>query len=223
MVRDTRKNQEYFEDYIANQERRIGKFRQTLEQLNASGAEKGKRQQCCLFLENLCWDMLVAQYSYGSGKDVLEEWFTQYCGYVCARDSLTYNEALYVFSMAILLNKRDIDMPAPYPEDSFLGALKSYSKCQVLPQMDKVTLAFPEKFQEFFRCLQGEMNAKELRNYIEKRWYSSNSDMPWHDADKRSKDTYCGYWCFDGAAVAKIMGFDSDDFTGCPYFPVDLL
>ena len=223
MVRDTRKNQAYFDSYIANQEKRIHKFQQILNQLIESGAEKRKRQQCCLYLENLCWDMLVAQYSCGSGKEILNQWFTQYCEYVLVQDTLTYNEALHVFSLAILLDRKDITVSASYPEDSFLDALKSYSESGTLLQADEIVLAFPEKFQEFFRCLQGELDAYELRAYIEERWYPSNSDMPWHDSDKRSRDTYCGYWCFTGAAVAKIRGFSPDQFNNCTYFPLDLL
>lgn len=223
MVRDTRKDQTYFEEYIAKQEKRINKFQQTLEQLTKSGAERGKCQQCCIYLEKLCWDMLVAQYSIGSGKDALDKWFTQYCEYVRAQDNLTYNEALNVFSMAILLEKKDVGILAPYPEDAFLDGLKSYSIGQAVNGIENTNLAFPKIFQEFFRCLRGELDAEALRDYIEKKWYSSNREEAWYDSDKRSKGTYCGYWCFAGAAVAKIRGFHAKDFENCVYFPVDLL
>lgn len=223
MVRDTRRNQEYFEEYIAKQEQRIGKFQKTLEQLTESGAERGKCQQCCIYLENLCWDMLVAQYSYGSGKPVLEKWFTQYCAYVRAKDSLTYNEALNVFSMAILLGKQDINISVPYPEDALLDILKSYSNDHMITKDNNTKLAFPKIFQEFFQCVQGELDVEALRSYIDKKWYPSNRGEAWYDADKRSKGTYCGYWCFVGAAVAKIRGFCAEDFVDCVYFPVDLL
>lgn len=223
MVRDTRKNQAYFEEYIAKQKKRISKFQQTLEQLTQSGAERGKIQLCCIYLEKLCWDMLVAQYSIGSGKDTLEKWFTQYCGYVRAKDSLTYNEALNVYSMAILLEEGSTGITAPHPEDSFLDVLESYSRDGVPDRVDTAELAFPKIFQAFFRCLQGELDAGELRDYIENKWYPSNREEAWYDSDKRSKGTYCGYWCFVGAAVAKIRGFQAEDFEGCVYFPVDLL
>lgn len=223
MVRDTRKDQAYFEEYIEKQEKRIGKFQQTLEQLTKSGAERGKCQQCCIYLEKLCWDMLVAQYSIGSGKDALDKWFTQYCEYVRAQDSLTYNEALNVFSMAILLEKKDVDILTPYPEDALLDGLKSYSIGQAVAGIENTNLAFPKIFQEFFRCLQGELDAEALRDYVEKKWYPSNREEAWYDSDKRSKGTYCGYWCFVGAAVAKIRGFHTEDFEGCVYFPIDLL
>jgi hypothetical protein len=223
MVRDTRRDQAYFEDYIAKQEKRISKFQQTLEQLTQSGAERGKCQQCCIYLEKLSWDMLVAQYSIGSGRDTLEKWFAQYCEYVRAQDSLTYNEALNVFSMAILLEKPGVEISAPYPDDSFLDALKAYGKGHEVEMPDAAKLAFPKIFQEFFRCLWGELDAEALRNYIEKKWYSSNREEAWYDSDKRSKGTYCGYWCFAGAAVAKIRGFCAAEFENCAYFPVELL
>lgn len=128
-----------------------------------------------------------------------------------------------MFSMAILLGKQDIDISAPYLEDSLLDSLKSYNNSHMVAIVDNAKLAFPKIFQEFFQCVQGELDEEALKSYIDKKWYPSNRGEAWYDADKRSKGTYCGYWCFVGAAVAKIRGFGAEDFVDCIYFPVDLL
>ena len=35
-------------------------------------------------------------------------------------------------------------------------------------------------------------------------------------------DTYCGYWCFEIAALAKIFSVDDSEFKKHPYYPYDL-
>ena len=78
----------------------------------------------------------------------------------------------------------------------------------------------PAKF--LMDSLQGNVTLAELKDYIENRWYDDNGDAVWYDSHKSDSDTYCGYWCYIGAAIVKILGFDFTAFRGTAYFPYDL-
>lgn len=67
------------------------------------------------------------------------------------------------------------------------------------------------------------LSADELGKYIAYGWYQDNLDAAWYDSDQRHDDTYCGYWCFIGAAIAAIMKFDRSHFENTKFFPLDLM
>ena len=53
-------------------------------------------------------------------------------------------------------------------------------------------------------------------------WYSLNKEMPWYDSHKRQWG-YSGYWCWEAAAVVKVMGLDDASFKEHPHYPYDIV
>ena len=63
---------------------------------------------------------------------------------------------------------------------------------------------------------------KAFAGFMRNRWYDSNKVEGWYDTHKNKFDIYVGYWAFECAAVAKALGFQADDVSGLPYFPMEL-
>ena len=66
-------------------------------------------------------------------------------------------------------------------------------------------------------------DAQPLKTYLG-RWYSSNRGSEWYDTHKEDDEEllYCGYWCFEAAAVAKRAGIDDGLIRDNKYYPSDL-
>lgn len=64
---------------------------------------------------------------------------------------------------------------------------------------------------------------KELKSFLEKKWYSSLKDTGYYNQHKNPHNTYTGYWCFVAAAIVKIKGLDDSSFKDNEYYPKDML
>lgn len=62
-----------------------------------------------------------------------------------------------------------------------------------------------------------------LKEFISNDWYKSQKHAGWYNSHRSKFDTYYGYWCFEGAAICKILAFDKDFFNKVTYFPTHLL
>ena len=52
----------------------------------------------------------------------------------------------------------------------------------------------------------------------------SSGKLAWYDTHKIKDDMlYCGYWCFEAAAVAKRLGLDDTALRQSKYYPADLI
>ena len=43
-------------------------------------------------------------------------------------------------------------------------------------------------------------------------WYKHHKGAYWYNTHESKNDTYCGYWCFEIAALAKIFSVDDSEF-----------
>ena len=51
-------------------------------------------------------------------------------------------------------------------------------------------------------------------------WYENHAEHAWYDSHLRDTDTYCGYWSFEAAAIAKILRLNEDKLKNSVYYPV---
>lgn len=51
-------------------------------------------------------------------------------------------------------------------------------------------------------------------------WYSNHADYAWYDSHLGDSDTYCGYWSFEAAAIAKELKLDENSLKKSAYYPV---
>lgn len=220
MLRDTLRPEQYFLRYLNTQEQRIVLFEQKLDELADSPA---KAMQCHRFLSNLLHDKLYAQYSLGSKITDMQKTVDQYLSHICQQGNLSYQEALDAISLAIVFHFPVQCIPQKnIPKDALLQSLMTYAQAEPVKKPE-AELLFPVSAVMFLRTLQGQCSAEELQQYIENQWYADNRDAAWYDSDKSDRDTYCGYWCFLGAAIVKLMRFDVSIFLKCKFFPVDVM
>ena len=62
--------------------------------------------------------------------------------------------------------------------------------------------------------------AKLVKRFLEKSFYHKHANF--YDAHKNRHEIYYGYWSFESAAVATIMGLDDSSFRESQYYPKDL-
>lgn len=62
-----------------------------------------------------------------------------------------------------------------------------------------------------------------VKQFITKEWYKKHKDAGWRNSHKSIHDTYSGYWCFEAAAIVKIMELDDSSFRDSQYYPKDLV
>lgn len=62
---------------------------------------------------------------------------------------------------------------------------------------------------------------KELKNYMEKKWFQGHYDYEWENAHKRVG--YVGFWSFETAALVKILQLDDSKLQDNIHYPYDLM
>jgi hypothetical protein len=66
-----------------------------------------------------------------------------------------------------------------------------------------------------------------MANFM-RSWYSQMRPVGWFGSHKETPTVtgwtrYIGYWCFEGAAVVKLLGIDDSLFADNKYYPRDIL
>lgn len=62
-----------------------------------------------------------------------------------------------------------------------------------------------------------------LCNYIFSKWYPGSNDAPWYNSHKSKNPAFhSGYWSFESAALAKILGLDDRSLKEQQYYPYDM-
>jgi hypothetical protein len=64
---------------------------------------------------------------------------------------------------------------------------------------------------------------EKLKFFLDKKWYASLKGTPMHNQHKNRHNTYVGYWCFQAAAITKIMKLDDSIYRDHKFYPKDLL
>lgn len=226
VLRDPRKDVAYFEAYIEYQKKRINMFAQQLELLEENvEANHQKIALCSRYLTNFTADLFSAEYSSGCDIETLRTTFDRHIRYFRKNDTITISDTLFTFSVAIIFDMdcAGIINQSKVPDDAVsIELFRRGTKSDLLTDsLSKSTSdLMPTSF--LLSALQGNVTPVELKEYIEHQWYDDNDEMAWYDSHKSDSDTYCGYWCYVGAAIAKILGFDFTAFRGTAYFPYDL-
>lgn len=212
MVRDSRRNEDYFREYIQTQKGRIARFEEVFRKFQ-SPEDAQKMEQCAVSLANFYRDLFFAQYSAGEQKPVLRETYVNWLDCVRRLKAVPWSDGVDLLSLALLLGEAvDETLPLLW-EDALVLRLAGKSGGEV-----KFPKALP-----FLRCLDGTDGPEELREYLRNGWYADHRDASWYGAAERQDSTYCGYWCFPGAAVVRLKGFAPALFRDTDCFPMDLL
>ncbi|WP_298427944.1 PoNe immunity protein domain-containing protein [uncultured Kordia sp.] len=64
---------------------------------------------------------------------------------------------------------------------------------------------------------------RKLKDFLETKWYQSFKGTPLYNLHDNPHNIYVGYWCFQAAAITKIMELDDSSYRNNQYYPKDLL
>lgn len=221
-MRDTRKPVSYFTAYLQYEQRRIA---HRLEKLSDCGdAEKRERISANLLLNRM--NVLVASFSYGVSRDELSVLLRSACATAVEVRSLTYGDALTLVSLSVMLEDRISILPLferfhpLFDEDRLLSGLRAYIESGTAVWTGNYRFPTPYKgLDAVISALDEESGTSALLEYLE-GWYAQCSDCAWYETANSNSDVYFGYWSFESAAVAKVLGLNGRALSQNPYFPV---
>lgn len=221
-MRDTIKPKDYFLERIQADTARIKKFEEILkntEPSNERGIRIGKSQLSKLYLD-------CAKVSYSMGADLGEMY--SYCiqSINHYKDACTPADSLFgvidYLSIGVLFHKS---------KQEFLTALETTAVrfnsqdgliCCLLQYLQDKPLEMQQSKLGYFNNLAKCDDKMAVLSSELSHWYQHHKSASWYNSHKSKNNTYCGYWCFEIAALSKILGIDDKDFALNPYYPYDL-
>lgn len=219
MIRDSRKDAKYFEDYIAYQRTRISKKK---EKLASCGEDEQKAERVRLSFLKYLLDMIYALFSSGENEDAIAPVLADALDTASEMETVDYESLMNLLSIAIFVGKEEethhlIQMHEDeIRKDKLLNCFATYC--------EDGSVLWDREFQvkEVFDCLDGlgasSDKTRVISNYL-LDWYDAHSYTAWHDSHKGKNDTYVGYWSFESAALAKIFGADDQKLSAFVYYP----
>ena len=217
-MRDKRKDKEYYSAYLDYQYSRIEKKSAKLAE-----SEGEKRQRVLVSLTGYEIDLLKAEFSCGASKENLKTLLIRAMSVISENADVTFDDLLTLLSLAVMLDagndaKKLIDSKADFiSEDRLLSFLSTYIKNGKRDWNQSVSLR--KEYDALNNVFASDDKEAALNEYLEK-WYGAHSDYAWYNSHLRDTDTYCGYWSFESAAIARILQLDSSKLSGSDYYPV---
>jgi len=221
-MRDTRKSEEYFAKKMQSDAARIAKFEAILQKTdpaNQRGLAVGNLQ-----LFTLCLSCTKSAYSVGAALDEVYSWYLRSLHYykeVCTSADSTF-DVIDLLSMGVLFQRS---------KAGFLPALETITEkfasgdgmiSFLLGHLqERSGDASPSQLDYFNRLMKGEEPSKVLSDELS-QWYRHHKAAHWYNSHNSKSNSYCGYWCYEIAALAKIFGVDDAPFAHDPYYPYDL-
>lgn len=216
-MRDKLKDKGYFEKYLEYQYSRI---RKKTEKLN--DCEEEKKQRVLLSLTTYEIDLIKAEFSYGADKEKISKLVHEAIGVISDYDSITYEDLLILLSFIVLFGNSEksnvlIQKNRTIIEkDRLLSLLTSYIEDNEVTWNKSIALVKEQVLLDDVFDASDKENA--MLKYLDS-WYSMHSEYAWYDSHKKDTDTYCGYWCFEAAAITKILGLNENKLSACDYYP----
>lgn len=218
MIRDARKSFSYFEGFIEEHQKRIENFTTKLE----SGSVKRDRIPAVIRkVRTLQLELIIAEYSNGRDISLLKQDFQSFIENL--NDDVfedSYSVTLQVVALAILLEvnssalqKIRRQMKKQISEDWLIDYILSKGK----NNKDSKNTLIP--FYTEIKNAVEENDVHKAYLFIEKKWYPNSKECYWYETHKLAGNYYYGYWCFEGAALAKICGWDDTELNTSVYFP----
>lgn len=222
-MRDTRKDEAYFDAYIEDELEAIADFEHALEDGEIAPDRIAYVQDCMLMNRT---HLLIAKYSRGDDIHDLCEMLTEMTDDFCKwQDTDAYADNMEFASMAYLFGADENTLEKIRKSMVGKSGAKTYDwLIEFVLTGNKVggKLAW-EKSDHFLAEAIEQRSAEPIKTYLS-RWYSSNRSSGWYDTHKFDDDEllYYGYWCFEAAAIAKRLGLDDTMLLKSKYYPIDL-
>lgn len=177
-------------------------------------------------------DNIRAKYSLGEDVSTIEEEFDNaiYDLENIRNRKAGYLNLLWMISLGILLetDKKNIERLSKLVEkENIQDSVIDYLLYASDIEWTKITNIYYKenpysKTKEIIELAEEDKNeaAKRMKQYMEKEWFKGHYDYEWKNAHK--EHGYVGFWSFETAALAKILGLDDTSLIGNNHYPYDL-
>lgn len=222
-MRDTRKDKAYFDAFIAEENEAVSDFEQSIQSGEITPDTVPSVRDEILMIKT---GVLIARYSRGDDIDELCGMLTEMTDDFCKWwESDAYTDNIRFASMAYLFGTEEKVLEKIRKNMIGKNEGKTYDRLIDFILTGNVSsgkLAWEKPYHLLAQAID-ESSAEPLKTYLS-RWYSAHRDCEWYDTHKIRDDMlYCGYWCFEAAAVAKRLGLDDTALRQSKYYPADLI
>ena len=230
MLRDTRKNAAYFQKYLDCQNKRIASFKTKADELiKKDGEDHPGVIKIYSFIANFLKDKFIASYSSGDSKDELDNIFVEMVKYYNRLPEICYSDLLDLASICVLLKPEEDCrtivtglLSNCIQKDMLLDGLHNYIDSGTFDT--NAAIEFVDIYGPLYPVIKSaDKTTKEnlLCAYVNDFWYNANKESAWFDAHLSTENTYVGYWCFVGAALAVALDLDLEIIRRILYIPSD--
>jgi hypothetical protein len=229
MLRDSIKNEEYFINFLDEENERINKF---LNNIETESVQKDRIPNILAKIFGINLGIIVAKYSLGKDKDDIIKDYDMALHFLemdWDKKDGYYVELLWLLSMGILLNINenkfntlikviDAGNYNDYIMDYLIGFRKKDRKLN-----NKILFKKPYGYlMEIFNATDN-LKIDMIKIYLKEKWYKEHKDCFWHNNHKSQYNTYFGYWSFEAGAIVKILNINDNDLRECKYYPYDMV
>ncbi len=217
-----KKTSEYYQNKMDSERKRIDKFENALNGLepsNIKGIRMGKIHLANLYLNCVKLTYSREQSFQNMFKDYFK--FLEYYKDVCTSADSMY-DIIDILSIGVLLQNRKDEFIMYLEEillkynsnDGMIIFLMDYLK-------NRTSTKTTSRIDYFNVLLEREDKVNILKRELE-LWYDKHSDAYWYNSHESKNNTYCGYWCFEIAALVQIWGIDDTILRGHKYYPYEM-
>lgn len=241
-MRDQRADRQYFDELIESNRHALADGRRDAADDGLREDDPGLYVDLVQIYRTAAFTLANASYSIGDPPQTTAEYVTEVIGAetIYARyaklagqqTGLTsspadYVRPLQVLSLAVLL---EIDSGL----DEFIAAIGSSGEDSVYDfladrehNLSKVgsTVAWPKPYASLLDFVHNPGAPESMQRFLH-NWYNQNRRGIWwgtHLTVSEGDRRYSGYWCFEAAAVTKILHADDATYRDNEYYPNDLL
>ncbi len=236
MLRDNRKNKEYFDTWIDYDRQRVATMKKAVDDFPE---ELNPRQ--LLYMHNYANKHLqILAYRFSRGDELrdlegdVDAAVTAFNVFNRARNSSVESTDAYPLDIdrsqqAIWLayfalcsyergSKLDIAIrTALMTPDKLLNEVSGIVMGEkVLTASDCVAQKVHEPLLGF--CMTRAIDDNEMIRFVS-TWYDKCDNAYWHDTHEGDDRGYFGYWCFEAALVSKALGHSENPFYSSIYYP----
>jgi len=229
MVRDSLKDDKYFQEYVAEEENRINKF-----ELKLSNNEV--REDRVINVKKKVYDLkfqiLIANYSMGKPvENLIDDYLLIVQDMKELWDPARYEDMLWMLSIGVMLEIDDdsfnvlVNLVENSELNDFLFNFIIHSRKNDVEYQES-PLLFKVPFNSLIKVINAENEEKAIylmKEYLLEKWYVGHKDMGWYECHKHSEKLYFGYWSFESGALIKILGLDDSVLKDIPYYPYDMV
>lgn len=229
-MRDFLMSEQYFQEFIAEEEARVKRF--------AVKLEKGEiRPDRVLSVErrvqSIQFGIFIAKYSIGADLDELKVEFDSLVDSFPRfwTQTSSYVNLVWMMSIAIMLDTDNakfaklVDLMDKYNRhDALLDFFADY-KLNGVVELKNHQFSCPVPYAELGKVIEASEDATKsnlLKTYLEQEWYPGHKQFGICDVHESKEKLYSGYWSFESGALAKILNIDDNLLKNVRYYPYDL-